>query len=106
MPIVRDPDHLKMLADAWPKPPTERIVRSELLLTAINRDTGGISKDVRVRMVKLECGHTVASRNLVRAGCPHCHEMILGGGDYDAFRNLGNYFAWEEWSEFAENLKR
>lgn len=67
-------------------PPVEKITRTDFMATAFNRDKLG--SDPLNRIVDLECGHQVVTRNTKRAPCPRCHRMILEGYDYDAFRNL------------------
>jgi hypothetical protein len=62
--------------------PVERIVHTDWLATAINREKLG-----KRRIVKLECGHDEITRNLDRCRCSTCHKMILDGEDYEAFRN-------------------
>jgi len=71
----------------WKKPPVERIVRTDWLATSINREKLGA--DMCKRIVDLACGHQAVTRNARSCPCKACHEMILAGEDYDAFRNRG-----------------
>lgn len=64
------------------KAPVERILMTDWLATAINKENLGLK-----RVVKLECGHDEVTRNITKAPCSKCHAMILNGEDYDAFRN-------------------
>jgi hypothetical protein len=84
--MAGDPD-LAALYDGIDVPePRERILETDYLLTAYNRDKLG--DDLMKRIVKLECGHFTITRNVKKAGCKRCHRMIVEGYDYDAFRNL------------------
>lgn len=67
------------------KAPVENIVHTDWLATALNREKLG--PDIRKRIVKLECGHEEVTTNLTRCPCTKCHQLILDGKDYDAFRN-------------------
>lgn len=80
-----DPELAAMMRRVWKRPPVERIVRTEHLATALNRDKLG--KNLANRIVLLECGHMQVTRNAKTAPCTQCHKMILAGEDYDAFRN-------------------
>ena len=69
------------------KAPVEKIVVTDYLLTAVNRDRLGA--DMRRRIVDLECGHKAVTSNARECACGTCHEMILSGRDYEGFRNRG-----------------
>jgi hypothetical protein len=78
---------------------SEKIVETDMLATAFNRDRGlGAIR----RIVILECGHRVVTRNRKSAPCARCDEMLrrsidTGEEDYDAFRHHGaqDLMAWE-----------
>ncbi len=80
-----DPELAAMMKRVWKKPPVERIVQTDWLATAVNREKLG--PDMCKRIVELACGHRVVTRNARTCGCADCHKMILAGEDYDAFRN-------------------
>ena len=82
--VSGDPVLAKTMRDAGVKAPVERILRTDFLATAFNRDTLG--SNMMKRIVDLECGHKAITRNVKRCKCPQCHEMILNGEDYVAFR--------------------
>jgi len=63
--------------------PVERIVSVDWVATACNP---GMMEKGR-RLVILACGHYTATKNRKEAKYVRCHEMILNGEDYDAFRN-------------------
>lgn len=70
---------------AWNvKAPVERIIRTDHLVTAVNREKLG--PNMMNRVVELECGHREITTNAKRCSCYTCHEMILNGEDYHAFR--------------------
>lgn len=80
-----DPELAAYMARLKPKPPVEKIVRTEWLDTAVNREKLGPS--MMRRIVKLECGHQAVTKNARVAKCLACHKIIMAGQDYDAFRN-------------------
>jgi hypothetical protein len=70
------------------KTPSERIVARDHLATAFNAD-----KMLRDRkfIVDLACGHKIYTRNLNKATCPRCTEMLrrsieTGREDWETFR--------------------
>jgi hypothetical protein len=65
------------------KAPVEKIAFVDWLATACNRERLKPSE----LMVVLECGHYQVTSRKGRAPCTACHEMILNGQDYEAFRN-------------------
>lgn len=67
------------------KAPVEKIVGTDWLASAINRPKLG--PDMCKRIVDLACGHKAVTRNARTCPCSICHEMILNGEDYEAFRN-------------------
>ena len=80
-----DPELAKFQKRIWKKPPVEKIVATDWLATALNR--AKLGPDYAKRIVDLACGHKVITRNLRQCGCGVCHQMILNGEDYEAFRN-------------------
>lgn len=67
----------------------ERITRTDILTTALNRDRLG---DVLNRVVELACGHRTVTKALTRARCLRCEEMLRrsiesGDEDYESFRH-------------------
>jgi len=80
-----DPELAARMKVYWKKPPVERIVRTDFLATAVNREKLGT--DLCKRIVDLACGHQAVTRNARTCACTACHEMILAGEDYEAFRN-------------------
>ncbi len=80
-----DPKLAEIMRSLKVKAPIERIVREVPHETAMSITSGSIKANQRV--VVLECGHTEVTRARKRAACRQCHEMILNGEDYDAFRN-------------------
>ena len=87
--VTGDPVLAKFMRDAGVKAPVERIISEDFLMTAFNRDRLGT--DMRKRVVDLECGHKTFTKNRKRAPCEICHEMILNGEDYHAFRFLNDH---------------
>jgi hypothetical protein len=85
LPAVGDPKLAKIMRDMKVPAPVERIVRTDLFATAFNREKLG--SDMCKRIVDLECGHQAVTRNAKTCKCTACHEMILNGEDYEAFRN-------------------
>lgn len=83
--MMGDPELAAILKRAWPKPPVERIVHIDWLATATSIGAGRIKAGQHV--ARLECGHDAVTRAHKRTGCRTCHEMILAGEDYEAFRN-------------------
>lgn len=76
----------------------ERIVETNMLLTAFNRDVLG-----KKRFVDLECGHVAITGNYTRVRCGRCEEMLrrsveTGDEDYEAFRRgeVQDQMAWED----------
>ena len=86
--VTGDPVLAKYMRDAGVKAPVERIIGTDFLITAFNR--GRLGHDMIKRVVDLECGHKTITKNRRRAPCEICHEMILNGEDYHAFRFLNN----------------
>lgn len=80
-----DPVLAETMRQAGVKAPVERIVSVDqfmtLFLHADRSDT-----DLLERVVNLECGHQAVTKNRSRVKCEKCHEMILNGEDYVAFR--------------------
>lgn len=66
-----------------PGAPVEKILRTDFFMTALN----GERLRGNERIVILECGHYAITANSTRCRCSFCHEMILNGEDYEAFRN-------------------
>ncbi len=84
---MADPVLAKLMHDYGPRrAPMERIVMTDLYLTAFN--TAKLKTGERLAV--LACGHTVKTKALNRCACDLCHEMIVNGEDYDAFRNRVN----------------
>ncbi len=83
--VTGDPILAKTMRDAGIKAPIERILGTDHLATAFNRKKLG--RNLLNRIVDLECGHRVITTNRKRAPCYECHEMILNGEDYEAFRS-------------------
>ncbi len=66
------------------KAPLERIVATDWVTTALNRDKIGEFQVV----VDLACGHSqVVSMRRRNVRCKICQAMIDRGADYEAFRN-------------------
>jgi len=82
--VTGDPVLAKTMRDAGVKAPVERIIRTDWLATAVNCDKLG--GNMMNRIVELKCGHREITTNSKRAKCHACHEMILNGEDYHAFR--------------------
>lgn len=80
-----DPELAATMRRLKVKAPVERIVRTDFIATAHNREKLG--SDMCRRIVDLECGHKEVTRNARSCRCSTCHKMILDGEDYDAFRN-------------------
>jgi hypothetical protein len=80
-PEEGDPKLAAMVRAANPPVPVEEIVETDILLTLTNR----LSFAGR-RIVRLACGHRCVTRNYRRARCTLCHQMMLNGEDYHAFR--------------------
>lgn len=83
-PVTGDPVLAATMRRFKVKAPVERIVRTDDLATALNRDKLG--SNMMKRVVDLECGHKAVTTNQKRVSCGTCHEMILNGEDYEAFR--------------------
>ncbi len=71
----------------------ERIVRTDILMTAFNRSKLG-SRTPRRRVVELACGHRIVTTAAHRARCMRCEEMLRrsvtdGSEDYESFRHGG-----------------
>lgn len=79
-----DPKLAALMVKIKPPVPIEKIIQSELIVTAMNFDKG-IFK-IGQRVVRLACGHTTLTSARYRCGCHECHKMIMRGEDYDAFR--------------------
>lgn len=82
------------------KTPSERIIARDHLAAAFNS-----KRMIRERkfIVDLECGHKMYTRNLNKAVCPRCTEMLKrsiedGSEDWDGFRHHGklNQMEWPE----------
>lgn len=81
--------------------PAERIVETDILATAYNREKLGPSM-VR-RIVVLACGHRAITRNAKTMVCPRCTEMVrrsieTGEEDWDGFRH-GDVVDRMEWPD-------
>ncbi len=77
-----DPELAKFMREHDIKAPVERIIRIDWVLVICNRKRLKPGE----RIVELECGHRAVTKNRVRVACAECHEMILNGEDYEAFR--------------------
>ena len=69
--------------------PQERITRIDILLTTTNRDRLSIGEGQVI--VELACGHMTVTKNLHKAHCQRCEEMLrrsvtTGEEDYESFR--------------------
>ena len=82
--VTGDPELATTMRRLGVKAPVERIIRTDFLATAFNRDKLG--PNMLKRIVDLECGHREITTNAKRCKCHTCHEMILNGEDYEAFR--------------------
>ena len=78
-----DPVLAKRMRALKVEAPIERIVAVDWVATACNP---GMMEKGR-RLVILACGHYTATKNQKEAKCHLCHEMILNGEDYEAWRN-------------------
>jgi hypothetical protein len=78
----RDPELAKRMRALGVPAPMERIEHVDWLVTALNHRTLG-GKHV----VRLKCGHTAITKSATLARCHECHQMILNGEDYEAFRH-------------------
>lgn len=67
------------------KAPLERIVETNILMTALNQ--GKLDIKNLERVVDLACGHRVLTKNTKKCRCGVCQEMLDRGCDYDLFRN-------------------
>ena len=70
--------------------PSERIVETDLIASAFNRERLGTSMTRRI--VVLACGHRAVTRNSNSMRCLRCTEMLrrsieTGEEDYDSFRH-------------------
>ncbi len=83
-----DPELAATMRRLKVRAPVEKIVDTDYLATALNRES--IGPDLCKRVVILDCGHRIVTRNRRRAPCPTCHAMILNGEDYEAFRRRGD----------------
>lgn len=93
---VGDAQHERHL-DEWPgdeklaeinkrfgvKAPKSIIIETDVIATAWNRETLG--SDVLNRIVKLNCGHMVITKNAKKVHCGACQAMIDRGADWDLF---------------------
>ncbi len=86
-PVTGDPELAATMRRAGVTAPVERIIRTDQWATAVNRDSLG--QNMMNRIVELECGHREITTNTKRCNCYTCHEMILNGEDYEAFRFSG-----------------
>ena len=80
-----DPTLGELMQKAGVKAPFESIVgvdRFKTLFLHADQD----ASDLLERVVNLECGHQIVTKNQCRARCHECHEMIISGEDYEAFR--------------------
>lgn len=71
--------------------PSERIVARDHLAAAFNSER--MLRECKF-IVDLECGHKTYTRNLNKAVCPRCTEMLrrsieTGKEDWDGFRHRG-----------------
>lgn len=80
-----DPQLAAIMRRLRPKAPVERVTVIDWPATAMSRHRLNEGQMV----VILACGHDAVTRSQERAPCHRCHEMILNGEDYDAFRNRG-----------------
>lgn len=73
--------------------PSERIIRRDHLTAAFNAE-----RMIRERkfIVDLACGHKTYTRNLNKAVCPRCTEMLK--------RSIEN--GREDWESFRKGIKR
>lgn len=67
----------------------ERIVETDHIATAFNREKLGASMSRRI--VRLDCGHRAITRNAGAMVCPRCTEMLrrsveTGEEDFETFR--------------------
>ncbi len=79
---MSDPELARRMIELKVKPPIERIIETDIILTALNHKILG-----NQRVALLACGHRIITSNAHRAQCLKCHQMILAGEDYEAFRN-------------------
>lgn len=78
-----DPELAAFMRKHCKKAPVEKIVGTDILSTSFNRDKLRAAQ----RVVNLACGHqAVTTYSRKRVPCKLCHEMILNGGDYEAWR--------------------
>ncbi len=77
-----DPALAKTMRDLGVKAPVERIVRTDTFAMIFGYERLKSGEFI----VELECGHKTVTKNRKRAPCHECHEMILNGEDYHAFR--------------------
>lgn len=81
---VGDPNLAKTMQGLNLKAPMEAVLGTDILATATNLTKLGARRVI----ADLACGHQAVVRmGIKRARCKLCHEMILNGEDYDAFRN-------------------
>ncbi len=67
------------------KAPTERIIRTDIIATAFNRERLLPRGE---RIVDLACGHFVVAKIVQnRKRCYLCQDMFDRGADYDLFRH-------------------
>lgn len=67
------------------KPPKSRIVETNILATSYNLDRLDLS--ALERIVNLDCGHLVVTRNHLHCICPVCQDMIDRGADFQAYED-------------------
>lgn len=79
----------------------ERITRTDILMTAFNRDKLGA--DMLHRVVELACGHRTVTKAISRCRCARCEEMLRrsvadGSEDYESFRRGGklDHMEWKQ----------
>lgn len=80
-----DPVLAETMRKAGVKAPVERIIRTDQLATCYYH-VDHPERNIMLRIVDLECGHKILTKNWKRAQCHECHEMILNGEDYVLFR--------------------
>lgn len=80
---------------------SERIVETDYLATAFNRERLG--KSMVRRIVVLACGHRAVTRNAGSMVCPRCTEMLrrsveTGDEDYEGYRqgNVRDTMVWPD----------
>lgn len=78
------------------KTPSEKIISTDIFAMIFNAEVFAKTGE---RVVLLECGHKILTRNRDRAHCPRCQHMFDSEYDWDGFRNLRNdddHMVWPE----------